>query len=367
VNPVPGREDVSVMCVADVVDRRCVVSSNGESERRPVIRTMVAIGGRQWPIEITLANRGSMAYRMLLGRQAIGEDMVVDAQRSFVQPRLSYRSYGARLAAEPSARALEIAILSRRPENAGNRRLVKQAELRGHHISIIDRRRVSLYIAAQDPAIIVNGVPIERLDAVIFRAGKAPSAFSLAIVRQMQMIGAYALNPADALARVGDALVLRQTLAAAGLPVPEIAVNPSDLARKGSGIEHSTADSLGLMRAGTIYRLAVLGGRAVAMVARGPQSALEPEPEWQAIEAGAGDPADVRRVAEAAARASGLGLVSVDIALTKAGPLVVDVTANVSISMFEKLTGAAIAEAIIVHIERAVAARTASGAHAKSN
>ena len=358
VRPIPGRDDVEVTCVADVVDRRDVTSSNGEAERRYVIRTMARMGTREWPIEISLANRGSMAYRMLLGRQAVKDDMFVDPATSFRQPQLSYRAYGSAVRSEPAKRPLTIALLSRRPENASNRRLVRQAELRGHAMPVIDRRRLSLYIAATEPAILVNGAPLEPMDAVIFRAGKSPSHFSLAIVRQMEILGALAINPADALARAGDAIVLRQKLAGAGISVPEVAVNPKDLAKTAGGVEHVLADSLGALGSGPILRFAVIGGRALGAIERAPLSALEPNPEWSAVGQSGSEIADARKLAERATRTMGLGLAAVDVALSRVGPLVVDLTANVSLSQFERLIGISLAEAVIVHIERAVAARS---------
>ena len=42
---------------------------------------------------MTLTNRERMTYRMLIGRQAIRSDMLVDCAASFRQPRLSYRLY----------------------------------------------------------------------------------------------------------------------------------------------------------------------------------------------------------------------------------------------------------------------------------
>lgn len=93
VHPIPRRDDVEIICTSPVVDRREVTSSNGERENRYVIETPIRIGERIWPIEITLANRTTMAYRMLLGRQAIAEDMLVDPATSFRQPRLRYKLY----------------------------------------------------------------------------------------------------------------------------------------------------------------------------------------------------------------------------------------------------------------------------------
>jgi ribosomal protein S6--L-glutamate ligase len=85
--------DLEVAASADVVDRREVISSNGVPEMRFVIMTPLSIAGRQWPIEVTLTNRERMTYRMLIGRQAIRADMLVDCAATFRQPRLSYRLY----------------------------------------------------------------------------------------------------------------------------------------------------------------------------------------------------------------------------------------------------------------------------------
>ena len=96
VHPIPRRADIEIVCTARVVDRRSVTSSNGERETRYVISTPIRIGDREWPIEVTLTNRDAMSYRMLLGRQAIGEGVLVDPAASFRQPRLRYKVYGAR-------------------------------------------------------------------------------------------------------------------------------------------------------------------------------------------------------------------------------------------------------------------------------
>jgi ribosomal protein S6--L-glutamate ligase len=94
VHPIPRRADVEVVCTAPVVDRRDVTSSNGEREKRYVISTPIRIGEREWPIEVTLTNRDAMSYRMLLGRQAIGDGILVDPASSFRQPRLLCASIG---------------------------------------------------------------------------------------------------------------------------------------------------------------------------------------------------------------------------------------------------------------------------------
>jgi ribosomal protein S6--L-glutamate ligase len=93
VHPIPRRDDVEIICTARIKDRREVTSSNGERENRYVIETPIRIGDREWPIEITLTNRNAMTYRMLIGRQAITDDILVDPATSFRQPRLRYKLY----------------------------------------------------------------------------------------------------------------------------------------------------------------------------------------------------------------------------------------------------------------------------------
>jgi hypothetical protein len=69
---------------AELLDHRRVKSSSGHYSSRPVIFTHVAIGGRVWSIEITLANRETMGVPMLLGRQSLKNRFVVDPARSYL-------------------------------------------------------------------------------------------------------------------------------------------------------------------------------------------------------------------------------------------------------------------------------------------
>lgn len=84
IHPLQLRTDVSVNCVADVMDRRHVTSSDGQREMRYVITTSVVLGDFTWPVEMTLTNRDSMRFRMLLGRAAISGRMAVDPARSYL-------------------------------------------------------------------------------------------------------------------------------------------------------------------------------------------------------------------------------------------------------------------------------------------
>lgn len=75
--------DRVVATQAKVLEFRSVRSSSGRAEMRPVIVTTVALLGQQWPVELTLANREKMGFRMLLGREAFRGKFLVDAGRSY--------------------------------------------------------------------------------------------------------------------------------------------------------------------------------------------------------------------------------------------------------------------------------------------
>ena len=72
---------------ARVVDERAVKSSSGDAELRPVVHATVGIAGIESVIELTLARRDQMGFRMLLGRQALRRRFVVDPGRSYLGGR----------------------------------------------------------------------------------------------------------------------------------------------------------------------------------------------------------------------------------------------------------------------------------------
>ncbi len=92
-HPLRKRDDVVLVCDTEVCDRRIVSDSGGHREQRVVIETPVRLGDHEWSIEITLTNRESMLFRMLLGRTALAGRFVVDCSQSYRFGRSLRRSY----------------------------------------------------------------------------------------------------------------------------------------------------------------------------------------------------------------------------------------------------------------------------------
>jgi len=87
VHPLQRDTRRTIRVEAEVVDRRRILSSSGHAAWRPVIRTEVELMGERWPIDLTLARRDEMGFRMLLGREALRRRLIVDPGRSFVGGR----------------------------------------------------------------------------------------------------------------------------------------------------------------------------------------------------------------------------------------------------------------------------------------
>lgn len=82
-HPLQRDTDLSTSCLAPVHDHRTVSDSGGHREARYVIRTPMRLGGHECPIEITLTDRDTMLFRMLLGRTAM-QGLRVIPTRSFL-------------------------------------------------------------------------------------------------------------------------------------------------------------------------------------------------------------------------------------------------------------------------------------------
>lgn len=89
IHPLQNNTRTVLSCRAPVLDQRLVSDSGGHRERRFVISTRVRIMHVDYPIEITLSNRDSMRFRMLLGRTALIEaGFIVDPAAAYLAGKL---------------------------------------------------------------------------------------------------------------------------------------------------------------------------------------------------------------------------------------------------------------------------------------
>lgn len=94
IHPKQNDFETVVRCEADVIEEREVRDSGGTTHRRWVIETPIRVGDRTWPVEITLASRDDMKFRMLIGRTAMHGIATVDPSRSFVASGRRRKKHG---------------------------------------------------------------------------------------------------------------------------------------------------------------------------------------------------------------------------------------------------------------------------------
>ena len=395
VAPDPRDPSIEITCSAKVVDRREITSSNGETELRYVIETTTEMGGREWPIELTLTNRENMSYRMLLGRSAIHDDMVVAPNLSFQQPVLDFSAYSGAPRRAPVQRPLRIALLTMEPKNYSSRRLVEAGHARGHIVEPINTLRCYMRIDARSPEVHYDGKVLPRYDAIIPRIGAGITFYGMAVLRQFQTMGTHALNTADSIGRSRDKLLAHQLLAAAGVDIPTtaFAASPKDTkdliglagdapvvvklleSSQGRGVvlaeTRKAAESLidafrnlsanFLVQdfvkeaAGSDIRAFVIGGKVVGAMKRQAK-----EGEFRSNLHRGGSAAAVRlspqerTAAVKAARAMGLSVAGVDILASSTGPKVLEVNSSPGLEGIEASTGKDMASAIIQYLETQV-------------
>ncbi|MEG6509095.1 ATP-dependent zinc protease [Methyloligella sp. 2.7D] len=84
VHPLQRSQAKTIRCEAPAVDKRNVRNSGGHVEERHVIETSLRLGTYAQKIELTLTDRDQMGFRMLLGRTALQDGILIDPARSFL-------------------------------------------------------------------------------------------------------------------------------------------------------------------------------------------------------------------------------------------------------------------------------------------
>ncbi len=84
VHPQQRHKNPEIPCIAEISDRRKIRSSNGQEELRYLITTHLSLGDMFFPVDVSLTNRNDLGFRMLLGRDALKDQFIIDPSQSYL-------------------------------------------------------------------------------------------------------------------------------------------------------------------------------------------------------------------------------------------------------------------------------------------
>jgi ribosomal protein S6--L-glutamate ligase len=395
VHPLQKNRRTVLRCERIVVDKRSVKSSSGLSETRYVISTLIKIESGTWEVELTLANRDSMGYRMLLGREAMKGRILVDPELSLCLNEPSkeqlYEWYGK---PQKNKSGLKIGLLASNPDLYSNMRLMEAAEERGHEIVFLNIKYCYMKVDEQAPEVHYRGGKIlNTLDAVITRIRPSMTFYGCALARQFESMGIYTVNSSSAITQSRDKLFSLQLMLKSGIGIPTtgFAHSPMDTGEliemvggaplivkllegtQGRGVvlaetkkaAESVINAFKALHAnllvqefikeadGKDLRCFVIDGKVVASIQR---TAAPGEFRANIHQGGSASVVKItpeeRRLAILSAKVLGLKVAGVDIIRSSKGPLLLEVNSSPGLEGIESATGKDIAGLIIASIEK---------------
>jgi ribosomal protein S6--L-glutamate ligase len=395
VHPLQQNRKTTVRCEAMIIDRRNVKSSSGESEKRYVIRVPLSIGDHEWDAELTLTNRDSMGYRMLLGREAMQHRMLVDPASSFLLGDKTVdeieQLYGSE---DTSSSGLKIGLLASNPDLYSNQRIIEAGQARGHEILFLNIKQCYMKLDAETPEVHYRGGRmLNDLDAIIPRIRPSMTFYGCALTRHFESLGVYSLNGASPIAQSRDKLFSLQMLQRNALDIPTSGfanspVDTNDLIEmvggaplivkllegtQGRGVvlaetrkaAESVINAFKSLKAnllvqefvkeaqGKDLRCFVIDGKVVASIER---TAAPGEFRANIHQGGSASVVKItkeeRALAIKAAKVMGLAVAGVDIIRSRKGPLLLEVNSSPGLEGIEEATEKGIAEMMILAIEK---------------
>ena len=395
VNPIQDNLSLYVSCEAKIVDTRIVKSSSGEMQKRFVIKTHIKLGSNAFEIELTLAERDGMEYRMLLGREALIDRYLVDASQSFILHQYRdeeiFEQYR-HLTKQSSG--LKLGLLATNKNLYSNKRLMEAAEARGHEIHFLNIQHCYMKLDAQTPEVRYRGGKIlDDLDAIIPRIRPSMTFYGCALLRQFDSIGTYCLNSSASISQSRDKLFSSQLFSKNGIKIPITGFAKSPLETKdlidmvggsplivkllesaqGKGVvsaetnkaAESVINAFKSLQAnilvqefikeaeGKDIRCFVVDGKVVASIMR---EAKKGEFRSNIHQGGLAKKVRVtpeeKKLAVKAAKIFKLDVAGVDIIRSNKGPLLLEVNSSPGLEGIESITGKDIANAIILAIEK---------------
>jgi ribosomal protein S6--L-glutamate ligase len=222
INPIQNNTKTVIHCQAPLVDKRIVKSSSGFREQRYVIKAEIQIGETHWDVELTLTNRDSMGFRMLLGREAMSGRLLVDPEQKYLlgQPtKEKLKEYYDKN--EETSAGLRIGLLASNPELYSNKRIMEAGEQRGHEMHFLNLKDCYMKLDADTPEIHYRGGRIlNDFDAVIPRIRPSMTFYGCALTRHFEALKVFCLNSAMAISQSRDKLYSLQLLLNNGVDIP---------------------------------------------------------------------------------------------------------------------------------------------------
>lgn len=222
VTPLQENRSITLSCEARLVDRRMVKSSSGISEERLVVKTPVTLGDDTFEIELTLANRDTMEFRMLLGREALTDRYIVNPAVNYLVQEFSETEISAKYKPYYKEKTgLKIGLLASNPRLYSNMRLMEAAEARGHEIVFLNVEQAYMKLDTLSPEIRYRGGNILKdFDAVIPRIKPAVTFYGCAVIRQFTNLGVYCQNSAESITQSRDKLFASQLFSKNDIHIP---------------------------------------------------------------------------------------------------------------------------------------------------
>ena len=222
INPIQNNLKTVIHCEALLIDKRVVKSSSGFREQRYVIQTNLKIGDDSWKIEMTLTNRDSMGFRMLLGREAMSGRILVDPEEKYLLGQTTTEKLkDFYVDAIAKKTGLRIGLLASNPELYSNKRIMEAGEMRGHEMTFLNIKECYMKLDADTPEIHYRGGKVlDNFDAVIPRIRPSITFYGCALTRQFEAMKVYCLNSAAAITQSRDKLFSLQLLLRNGVDIP---------------------------------------------------------------------------------------------------------------------------------------------------
>lgn len=222
INPIQNNAKTVVSCEAEYIDKRIVKSSSGFREYRYVIISKLKIGNEIWPIQMTLTNRKSMGFRMLLGREAMSGKVLVDPEKKYLLGEPSTdKLKEIYVNSEIIPSGLRIGLLASNPDLYSNKRIMEAGEARGHEMHFLNIKECYMKLDADTPEIHYRGgVILNEFDAIIPRIRPSITFYGCALTRQFEALKVFTLNSAAAITQSRDKLFSLQLLLNSGIGIP---------------------------------------------------------------------------------------------------------------------------------------------------